>query len=151
MIKTWFIIIPVSILMAFILLTTNLIIIMESELSISYLKQKSRIMLADHCINDFFESINVILDKSISCCEGNFSTVKEILEKEIENFMERIQRTKDFLEKCGLGIRFQESIIYHDNEDEYVIEIIAEVYIEDYEGCFSFKRSNRIMRALRKL
>lgn len=151
MIKTWFIIVPVYLLMIFILLVTNFIILLESELSISYLKQKARLMLAEYCINDFFKCIHEILDNRISCFEGNFSTVKKILENEIENFIERVNRTKDFLRKCGLEIRFEKSIIYHDNEEEYLIEIIAEVHVEDYEEFFSFRRSNKITRSLRKL
>ncbi|MDW8033717.1 MAG: hypothetical protein RMI79_02010, partial [Nitrososphaerota archaeon] len=80
--------------------------------------------------------------------EGNFSIMRKILEDEINKFMERVYRTEDFLSKCGLKIYFEKPIIYYHSEEEYIIEIIIEVYVEDNEGSFSFKRDNRIIRSL---
>lgn len=148
MIKTWFIIIPAFILITVILFAINFIILLDIELLINYLKQKTKIMLADYCVNDFFESIRIILDSSIGCFEGNFSTIRKELEGEIGKFIERICKTEDFLRKCGLKIYFEKSIIYYNNDGEYVIEIIARAYVEDCEGHFSFERNDKIIRSL---
>lgn len=150
MIKNWFIIIFASILMTITLLMVNLMLLINSDLLINYFKQKMRIILVDSCINDFFKSINIIVDNSISHSNGNFSIMRKILEEEIREFMERVTKTKSFLEKCGLRIHFEKSVIFYNSTDKYIVEVIAEVNAEDYEGLFSIKRSNKIVRVLYK-
>lgn len=147
MIKTWLIIIFVSIPMTITLLVINLMLLVNAELSISFLKQKMRVIIANSCIDDFFESINTILDNSISNSRGNFSIMRETLEKRIEELMEKVSKAKSFLEECGLKISFEKSIVFFNNtEEEYIIQITAEAYAEDCEGFFSIRRSSNMVR-----
>lgn len=146
MIKTWLIIIFVSIPMTITLLVINLMLLVNAELSISFLKQKMRVIIANSCIDDFFESINTILDNSISNSRGNFSIMRETLEKRIEELMEKVSKAKSFLEECGLKISFEKSIVFFNNTEEYIIQITAEAYAEDCEGFFSIRRSSNIVR-----
>jgi len=150
MIKTWLIIIFASIFMTINLILVNLMLVVNSDLLLDYLKQKMRVILVNSCVNDFFESISVIVDDSISRSNGNFSIMKEILEDETGKFIGKLSKTRDFLEKCGLKIYFEKSIVFYNHTEEYVIEITAEVYAEDSEGLFSIRRSNKIVRTLVK-
>lgn len=147
MIKTWLIIIFVSILMTVTLLVVNLMLLVNAELSINFLKQKMKAIIANSCIDDFFESISTILDDSISNSRGNFSIMRETLERRIEKLMGKVSKTKSFLEECGLKISFEKSIVFFNNtEEEYIIQITAEAYAEDCEGFFSIRRSSNIVR-----
>jgi len=146
MIKTWLIVVFVSILMIITLLTVNLMLLINVELSINFLKQKRKVIIANFCIDDFFESINTILDDSVSSSRGNFSIMKETLEKETEKLIERVSKTNGFLEECGLKIGFGKSIVFFNNTEGYVIQIAAEAYAEDCEGLFSIRRSSNIVR-----
>ncbi|MBO3839235.1 MAG: hypothetical protein QXN75_01210 [Thermoproteota archaeon] len=150
MIKTWLIVVFVSILIMIVLLAVNLMLLVNVELSVNFLKQKRKAIIADSCIDDFFKSISTILDDSISSSRGNFSIMRETLEKRIEKLMEKVSKTKGFLEECGLKICFENSIVFLNNTEEYVIQIAVKAYAEDCEGFFSIRRSSNIVRFLRQ-
>jgi len=122
-------------------------ILINCDILINYLEQKKMVIIANSCVNDFFDSIDAILDNSMACSEGNFSILKEMLNSEIGKFMERVSEAGVLLEECGLKTRFEESTVFYNNNGEYVIEIIARAYVEDYEGLFSIEREKKIMRS----
>jgi hypothetical protein len=122
----------------------------NNDLLINYLKQRAKATLADSCINDFFNSLNEILDNSISYSNGNFSILEKMLQEEIEKFMNKVSKIESFLKECGLLIRFENSIKFYNYTEGYLIELDAKVYVKDVEGLFLIERSNKIKRFLIK-
>jgi hypothetical protein len=111
----------------------------------NYLEQKSEALLADSFIIDVFEGFDAILNRSICKSEGNFTILKQVLEKETGEFMNRVYETSDFFNEYGVLINFTYAINYAEN---YSIEIDVKVYVKELEGRFSFERSHNVIKML---
>lgn len=145
MIKTWLIPITTLTLITIILLTVNVMVLIDSIILENYLKQKSKAFLADSFISDVFESFSTILDRSVYSSEGNFTVLKQLLEEEAGEFMNRVIETREFFNEYGILVNFNYTINYAEN---CFIEIDVKAYVNDLEGLFSFERNHMVSRTL---
>ncbi len=145
MIKTWLIPITTLTLITIILLTVNVIAFIDSIILENYLKQKSKAFLADSVISDVFESFGAILDRSVYSSEGNFTILKQLLEEEAGEFMNRVLEIREFFNEYGVLVDFNYTINYTEN---CLIEIDVKAYVNDLEGLFYFERNHRARRTL---
>lgn len=145
MIKTWLIPITSSILITVILLAVNIVVLIDSIILENYLKQKSKAFLADSFIGDVFEGFGVILDRSVYLSEGNFTVLKEVLEEEAREFMNRVLETREFFNEYRILLDFSYTINYI---EDCLVEIEVTAYVKELEELFSFERTHRVSRTL---
>ncbi|MEM2087670.1 MAG: hypothetical protein QXF52_03225 [Thermoproteota archaeon] len=120
-------------------------VLIDSIILENYLKQKSKAFLADSFIGDVFEGFGIILDRSVYLSEGNFTVLKQVLEEEAGEFMNRILETREFFNECRILLDFNYTINYTENCS---VEIEVTAYVKELEEFFSFERTHRVSRTL---
>ncbi|MEM2050041.1 MAG: hypothetical protein QXU11_05680 [Thermoproteota archaeon] len=143
MIKTWLIPVFASTIIMSSLLIVNLMVQSESILLADFLKQRTRLVLADSLAKDIFNNVENIAEASMSSSQGNFSEFKKNLMDNMERFKTE-NLHEEYFKEYGIIVQFDYTIETH--EEEFSVEIVCRIRVSDSEGLFEFERVHNTVK-----